>query len=305
MIVIFALGGAAALPCGAAAEPAGVNSEYEFGMHLFEAKDYYRAITAFKRQAWLDAKSTSFPSTYMIPLSEHAAGRYGVALGGFERFAKSAPPERLGEASVYYQGRCWDLLGEHTAAQYIFDHSDFKDPELRELGTFALGWSQTLAGNWTAAGASMNRYAELYPEGAKHPLAKRIAHELSDNPPFGQKSERRGLIYSIIPGGGQLYAGKPGDAIYSALLVGASILIAVHGADDDSSFALNFGTILSVTFYLGSIYGGANAIKAHNLKQVDSAMHSFREELQSTGFDDYVLPRMDEGAKSHSNKSKG
>jgi putative component of membrane protein insertase Oxa1/YidC/SpoIIIJ protein YidD/tetratricopeptide (TPR) repeat protein len=266
-------------------------SEYDFGMHLFHTKDYYRAITAFKRSDFFEPDTISHLKTsYMIPLSEFAAGRYGDAITGFDRFSKTAPPGRLKEASYFYQGRCWDQLGEHGAAQTIYGGSDFEDPELRDLVAFALGWSQLLAAEWSSAATSMRRYTELFPEGSNHLLARRIELDLAKTPPFGQKHMSLGVLYSIIPGGGQLYAGRPADAVNSLLLIGASAAIALRGAQEDSETALTLGTLLTAGFYLSNVYGGANAVAVHNAKRVENAMYSFQTELQSSTFDDHLLP---------------
>ncbi len=273
------------------AVPRGRPTEFDLGMHLFQAKDYYRAISAFKRHAFFVADSTAINLTsYMIPMSEYAAGRFGDAVAGFDAYSKTASPGRLREASDFYQGRCWDLLGEHEAAQTVFHRTNFTDPELRERATFALAWSELVAGEWTDAGGSMRRYGELFPDGPNSPLANRIARELSTTPRFGQKRVAWGAILSIVPGGGQLYAGRPLDALNTCLIIGASTLLAIRGAEENSSTALTLGSIIGASFYIANLYGGANAVAVHNRHQVESAMQSFRTELQSSSFDRYILP---------------
>ncbi len=274
-------------PC---ADSLQVASDYAFGMHLFETKDYYRAITAFKRHAFFYPDSLRRQAEYMLPLCEYAAGRYGEAVGGFDSYSKAAAPGRLHEASQYYQGCCWLLLGQHQAAASIFAGAEFADPQLRERAALALGWAQLLAGEWAQAGAAMDRYSKLFPRGAGRSLAERISHELASEPLFGRKSEKLCLLYSAFPGGGQLYAGQRGDAVYSALLVGAAAMLAVKGAREDSQLALKVGSVLTATLYLGSVYGGVNGVRNHNVRQLERSIQSFRSELPASLFGEPILP---------------
>lgn len=277
-----------------AAEPTvarGRPTEFDFGMNLFQARDYYRAITAFKRHAFYVTDSTARAITsYMIPLSEYAAGRFGDAAAEFDAYSRTAAPGRLREASEFYQGRCWDLLGQHEAAQVVLRRTNFTDPELYERATFAAGWSELMAGEWADAGNSMRRYGELFPDGPNSKLASRIARELSMTPCFEQKRVAWGAMLSIVPGGGQLYAGRPLDALNSSLIIGASTLLAIRGAKENSSTTLTLGSIIAATFYIANLYGGANAVAVHNRHELESALQSFRAELQTTSFDHYVLP---------------
>ena len=290
LFLIAALSGHAPVYGSPCADSVQVNSDYAFGMQLFATKDYYRAITAFKRHAFFHPDSLCRHAQYMVPLCEYAAGRYGEAVGGFDSYSKASAPGRLREASQYYQGCCWLLLGQHRAAASIFAGAEFADLQLQERAALALGWAQLLAGEWPEAGATMDRYRRLFPQGPGRSLAERISHELASEPLFGRKSERLGLLYSAVPGGGQLYAGKRGDALYSALLVGAAAMLAVKGAREDSQLALNVGSVLTVTLYLGSAYGGMNAVRNHNVKQWERSIQSFRSELPASLFGEPILP---------------
>ena len=273
------------------ADTMAVPTTFAFGLHLFRSGDYYRAITEFKRSAFFGSDTTSaVHSNYMVGLSEYAAGRYGEALVTFDRLLRPPSTGRLREAGRFYQGRCWDLLGEHAAAQVIFGRGDFEDPQLRDRAAFAVGWSQLTARDWAGAAASMRRYADVFPDGPYHGLAGRVASDLSRRPPFGLKRVSLGLVCSIIPGGGQLYAGRVADAINTLLLVGAPTAIAVRGSRQGSSSAETLGTLFALGFYLSNLYGGANAVTAHNTQRIESVMQSYRSELRSSGFDDYILP---------------
>lgn len=182
------------------------------------------------------------------------------------------------------------MLGEHDAAQAVFRQMSSVDPDLSERGAFALAWSQLNAAEWSDARTSMRRYKELFPGGGNFQLADRIDRELSVTPPFGQKRVALGALLSIVPGGGQLYAGRAFDAINTWLMVGASTALAIHGEREESSTTFTLGVILAGTLYIANIYGGANSVASYNARKLETAMQSFRRELESSSFNDYILP---------------
>jgi hypothetical protein len=282
-------GGSAAAPAVPSAERH--LSEFDFGMHLFQTKDYYRAISAFKRYEFFQADSAATNlAGYMIPLSEYAAGRFGEAVGDFEAYGTLATSSRLRDASVFYMGQCWEELGEHEAAQTTIRSANPIDPDIRERSAIALVWSELSAGEWRDARASARRYKELFPAGPNAHLVDRIDREVADTRPFGQKHVAYGALLSLIPGGGQFYAGHVSDALNTCLMVGAATALAIHGAREDSSTTLTFGITIAGALYIGNIYGGANAVSVTNARKREAAMQSFRTELESSTFNRLVLP---------------
>lgn len=266
-------------------------SEFDFGMHLFQTKDYYRAISAFKRYEFFEADSTAINlAGYMIPLCAFAAGRFGEAVGEFEAYREISSSSRLRDASAFYMGQCWDLLGEHDAAQTTMRESAPIDPDIRERSAIALVWSELSAGEWRDARASAQRYKELFPAGPNVHLADRIDREVTGTRPFGQKRIAAGALLSLIPGGGQFYAGRKADALNTWLMVGAATALAIHGARHESSTTETFGITIAAALYVGNIYGGANAVSVSNARKRDDAMQSFRTELESSTFNRLILP---------------
>lgn len=265
-------------------------TEYAFGMQLFREGDFYRAISSFKRHAFFTPTASADSCRYMISLCEFEAGRYGEAQTDFARLTELAGHRRLREASAFYEGCCWLNLGQYDAAVAHFEACEFTEPSVQERADFVRGWAELQTGDWLRARSSLQAHVERFPLGETRLLAERIATDLAADPPFGQKSERLGLLLAAIPGGGQCYAGRWGDGIYSILLVGASALMAVRGARDDSDAILSFGSVLTATLYLGSAYGGFSAVRNHNLERWQHALAQYRGAMPAGVFDDPILP---------------
>ena len=67
-------------------------------------------------------------------------------------------------------------------------------------------------------------------------------------------------------------------------------MLAVKGAREDSQLALKVGSVLTATLYLGSVYGGVNGVRNHNVRQLERSIQSFRSELPASLFGEPVLP---------------
>lgn len=87
--------------------------------------------------------------------------------------------------------------------------------------------------------------------------------DLPGNPPR-HKSPVLGGICSLIPGGGQLYGGRVGDAIYAFIVVAGTSFIAYHYYDQEEDLKFGFSLGVAILFYAGNIYGGINAVRNYN-----------------------------------------
>lgn len=78
------------------------------------------------------------------------------------------------------------------------------------------------------------------------------------------KSPALGGLFSLVPGGGHIYAGRFGDGVYSLLVVGTAALLSYyyHDRNEDVKFGMCVGA--AVLLYAGNIYGGINAIRNYN-----------------------------------------
>ena len=74
-------------------------------------------------------------------------------------------------------------------------------------------------------------------------------------------------LYSLIPGGGHLYTGRPGDAIFSFLMVSTAALLSYYYHNEDED--LKFGICLcsAMVLYASNIYAGINAARNYNYYQ--------------------------------------
>ncbi len=92
-----------------------------------------------------------------------------------------------------------------------------------------------------------------------------------------------GSLSAVLPGSGQLYAGRPGDGaiafIINAVLIGGTVAAA---RNDERTTAVALG-VIACGFYTGNIYGAVNAAAKHDRGLRDDLLSRTRGWLRQTG----------------------
>ncbi|MEO0108380.1 MAG: hypothetical protein ABIK62_04330, partial [candidate division WOR-3 bacterium] len=76
-------------------------------------------------------------------------------------------------------------------------------------------------------------------------------------------------LSALVPGLGQVYAGRVGDGLYSLLVVGTSAGLAYyywkgHQEQDPTYIKFVLATSLGTLFHLGNVYGASIAARDYN-----------------------------------------
>ncbi|MEM7231942.1 MAG: membrane protein insertion efficiency factor YidD [Planctomycetota bacterium] len=89
-----------------------------------------------------------------------------------------------------------------------------------------------------------------------------------------------GFLSAVLPGSGQVYSGRFGDAFaafaMNGLLISGTVLAALN---DEEVTAAVVGTV-AFGFYAGNVYGGANAARRFNYEHRQDYMRRVRGELR-------------------------
>lgn len=93
-----------------------------------------------------------------------------------------------------------------------------------------------------------------------------------------------GVLSALVPGLGKMYAGKPGDGLFSLLTIGIFGGMAAYGFYEEGVSSVKAWIYASIggIFYLGNIYGSVNAAIAYTrereddiLRKVDGIVENF------------------------------
>jgi len=91
------------------------------------------------------------------------------------------------------------------------------------------------------------------------------------------KSPRLGGLLGIVPGLGYAYSGEFANALRSFILNGLFLFAMVDTAENDQWGAFAALSFFELTWYSGSIYGGADAAHRYNRRRLDRCLEAVDE----------------------------
>lgn len=261
-----------ALMCGVCAADQGIYLTEELQLRVadsfLEEGEYYRAVTEYKRFAIL------FPGA---PKGEYALFRtgmayflgdeYGDALRAFEAVGERYPDGCYHVPARYFAGlSLWkkkDFAGAADAFELVVRSSPDSPFSPRALAARSL--LELDRDDPAAAMAVLQRFVDGWPD---HPEVARVREAQVLLQQYGnlpQKSELlAGVLSAILPGAGYVYAGRYGDGIASFLVNALFIAATATAVHQEWYAAAGISGGIGLPFYLGNIYGSANAARKWN-----------------------------------------
>ncbi len=200
--------------------------ELKVGLQLYAERDDYRAITALKRYRILDASLQSrYLSNLMIGQIYHRNSQPELAAFAFEN-AQSAAPDLYSKTFSYLltnQQSCVALSFYFDCAGRLEGLKNEKlDDTTRDLVDYqSLFVDVVLRRNIDAKRASLIQSPLLKKKAASLLIEDQRFRDLSLKSPV-----LSGVLSAVLPGSGQLYNGRPWDALlslsFNALFAGAT-----------------------------------------------------------------------------------
>lgn len=234
-----------------------------FGDSLLLNGEPYRAITEYMRYA---SYFPDQPEAAQMPLRISLAYLYGgrpeQALTALAPALRSERPD-LREQAAYLQARCYYEAGEMELL--LRGWADPKDTSLAPLlrqqrlqALLRLDRRKEAIELLQAAGYG----------GLDRPVAESLAERLAQSPAPDRRSPvLAGVLSGILPGAGQLYAGRKRDAVVSLLLNGLFVFGAVQafrGGNEATGILLSSAEI---GWYSGNIASAASGARSYNRRR--------------------------------------
>jgi TM2 domain-containing membrane protein YozV len=136
-------------------------------------------------------------------------------------------------------------------------------------------------------------YFETLPDYQRDVLLERAA-QMKELP--RRSTAAAGIFSAVLPGAGQVYAGRSADGVVAFLINGVLIggtVLAVNNEENVTAGALG---LLSVGFYAGNIYGAVNAADHFNRDRRQAFMLQTRGMLRDQRVGLGIVPTRDGGA---------
>ncbi len=248
---------------------------------FMEEGEYYRAVTEYKKFLILfpDSSRADY-AAFSIGLAHFKGEEFGTAARNFSALRQKFPSGRYAVEAAYLEGVShWRqknygaaratleaLADEHPAAVYA-------PPSLLVIGLMALEEDKAEQGR-----RALQRVLDRYPEYAGRESVREAAALIDRYQDLPEKSPvLAGILSAVLPGSGYIYAEHYGDGI-TAFLVNGLFIAGTAAAIHQENYAVA-GIVggVGVPFYLGNIYGSANAARKWNRRirnEITREIHS-------------------------------
>jgi len=232
--------------------------------------DYYRAITEYKKLLILFPDSAKADTAlFSIGMAYYQGEEYALAVKTFSNLRERYPDSSHLARAAYQQGLCLVKLNQPEKASEAFAAAAVTVPAGKDearSASFGMAVAAFDRHDLSATRTTLEQFISRNPEDAGVPKAREAIELLDQNqlPPY-KSPLLAGTMSAIIPGSGQFYAGRYGDGFTSLLLNGLFIAGTVVAATNENYALAGVTGLIGLPFYIGNIYGGANAATKWNL----------------------------------------
>lgn len=231
--------------------------------------EYYRAITEYKKFLFLfpDSGKADY-ALYGVGTAYYRGEEYEPAARTFAALLKQHGQGAHAAPSAYFEGVSLWKLGRFDRAEAAFDQVEALDPasEYAPLSLIGKSLLSYDARNIPGCRGELARFLESYPQDVRAERVRQTIALLDRNREVPRKSPSvAGVMSAFVPGSGYMYAGRYGDGVVALIVNGlfiAGTVAAIH--QENYAVAAIVGGI-GLPFYVGNIYGSANAATKWNI----------------------------------------
>ena len=240
--------------------------------------EYYRAVTEYKKFLILFPDSEQSDSVlFKIGMAYYQGDEFETAARAFTSVGVRYPDSRYAPTAGYHAGLCYWRLDRLDEAAAAFTSVATRYPASVDAPRALLETSLVEFDRKDLAGSrrELQRFLAAYPQDNRSEKARDAITLLDRDRELPRKSPVvAGLLSALVPGAGHIYAGHYGDGVTSFFLNGLFIAGTVVAVQQENYAVAGVVGVIGLPFYLGNIYGAANAATKWNI--------SVRKELRGT-----------------------
>lgn len=251
-----------------------------FAHHLMGKGDLYRAQGEYMAFLLLFPRHPKAPEAwFFLGRTKQTAKDWEGALEAFLNAARAGDSHWSGQARVAI-GETLLAWGKPVEAAQAFQ-ALAQDPGWESLRSRAL-WLAARA--WLAARdweKALQVLHQIRPEDPEAAEARWAALRIETEVPILPRRDERiaGGLSALMPGAGQLYAGRPWEALTSFLLNFAFLAGSLWSAKEGCLVSSGIFSFLELGWYLGGIESAKESARAYNREQEETWIRSFGHEL--------------------------
>jgi tetratricopeptide (TPR) repeat protein len=271
LFVIVLLAGYA----GAESQPESL-SVMGFADELFRQGDYYRAITEYERFIFLNPKASQVAGAKMqIGMSYYRGSKWEAARDWFNGVKEGYEAQAEGREGWLMLAKTHYQMRQYAVAERLLDEYIRRFPGDERVGDAWImkGICQARFGNTPWARESFSSVPTNSPRRADVDSLVGFADRLQD---VRLKSPNVAAgLSAVLPGAGQLYVGRPRDAVVSFLVNGVTIAGMVAAFQNDEEVLGGLFALLESSWYFGNIYNASSGAHKYNARQRNAVFEQF------------------------------
>ena len=248
---------------------------FNFAYQLLQEGDYYRAITEYKRFISYYPQAPEIPDASIgIANAYYKAEKYDDAIESYRDFLAKYPENKNFDEAVLNLADSFIKTKRTDSAIILLDEIEEKMPgsSLAEKLKILLGKNMLKEGRFDDAEKELGKVKEKSGEKEE---AEVLLESLKQMKGLELKSPLlAGLMSSVLPGAGQVYAGRKKDAIFSFLLNGLFTWGAVESFNRDIYVAGAILSFFEFGWYTGNIYNAVSDTHKYNRKIQDDFLNN-------------------------------
>jgi len=249
-----------------------------FADHLFGQGDYYRAITEYERLLFFHpGHRLAGTARLQVAACYLKGGKYDQAIARLRDLARDQAAGGTGRQAQFLLAEAYFRKGDHgRAAEEFTAFADaWPDDGRADEARMQAAWSLLRQGKGTEAAGELRKV----PGGS---TLRQQAEELAAAAPGYADIPRKspglaGGLSAVLPGAGQLYVGRPGDAAAAFLLNGAFIWATVEAFRNDNNVTGGILLFFEAGWYLGNVYNAVSGAHKYNRRSEQRFLDDLQE----------------------------
>lgn len=252
-----------------------------FAEHLAQEGDYARAIAEYQRFLVQYPEEVRRPMAHFsIGLAWYRRGQFAEALQTFRDVSMQYPHTSWGQHAWLWQGESLIRQGDHAAAGHVYEAAaqQFRGEPLEHQARYQQAWTLLYRRQWHDAAGQFQR---IPAESPLYPSAQALVQGAQAGAQLPTKSPAlAGTLSALLPGSGQVYNERFGDALLAFVLNGLFIAGAFEAAQHHAHAVAGVLSFFALGWYSGNVYGAINGAHKYNrfraetlLRNLDNTLH--------------------------------
>lgn len=245
------------------------DTELKVADAFMDEREYYRAITEYKKFLILFPESDKADYALLnIGMAYHHGEEYEASTRTLANLRERYPESSYAPKALYFEGLGYWKLKEYPNAKTALEGlaASYPDSDYAPLGLVADSILALDQDDINAGRRGVEKLLAAYPD---YPASKRANETLrlfDQYQDLPKKSETlAGILSAVVPGSGYIYAEHYGDGITAFLINALAIAGTVTAVYNENYAVAAIVGGIGLPFYLGNIYGSANAAKKWNI----------------------------------------